>query len=698
MRKVARLICCLLVLIGLTSPALAETSEGKTGLAYGSNHAYFLKAPQGWILDNESGAEQGVYAVFYPRGSSWNGPVAIYSNASDRAGRNIEAAIEEDFSYLKKKSAKLDMTDAGTLVTRDGKTAVLKFFSNDNWGNSECCAYIAEKDVVVHIVLTARERSLFESALPSFRQLVASYKFISAEPDKCNLQKLASEEGARDADKKRTCILRFTQSELPQDKVNPAEVMLYQRCGIDYARLEVVPREGSPRLLCVANKEDIWSIDNEKKTATHIKDHGPIYGMRLPICSELCPSRLSPVGDLEYGNEYDFFVSHAAKKSTGKTVNGSATDQYELSLDGIDLKLVTAKDSTIPLKLTYSNKTVNKVVDYISVHQADFDAKLYALPDGFKIVETEGAPESKEPVAKKQHLATAKAVLDAAGVKAAIADEIKIDDKDSIFVLTIDKTDAANIAEKLSAVSKETGYCPLFPYAGKIKEIADNVSEQIDSWQQLATRSVSAPAQDPPEEKNPPQDSSAPAENSESWLAQMSPSKKLEMENLRSTFKKGMSRSAALLAAGEQLNVDEWLKLNGKPDRPVGDFSKRKHQLSEIPVCDKLLLVPVQESWQIPSILTFSGCGWNECPPTQVHIAFLKRWHEKYGAELLCMGKDSLYLLVKKPVQTREEALSLATEQYPYCPDNVLQGGGNSTLSGGAIDLLDAKIWEFWWD
>jgi hypothetical protein len=50
-------------MLWLQLPTLAEKTECGTGLAYGKDHAYFITAPHGWLLDTESGASQGVYAV-----------------------------------------------------------------------------------------------------------------------------------------------------------------------------------------------------------------------------------------------------------------------------------------------------------------------------------------------------------------------------------------------------------------------------------------------------------------------------------------------------------------------------------------------------------------------------------------------------------------------------------------------------------
>ncbi|MFA7339306.1 MAG: hypothetical protein WC028_21175 [Candidatus Obscuribacterales bacterium] len=129
--RLAEILLALALLLWLSLPTLAEKTECGTGLAYGKDHAYFITAPQGWLLDTESGASQGVYAVFYPQGSSWNGPAVMYSNAAGRDGRSPDEAIEHDEQEMHKGNDKLKVVDGGTIKTKDNKTAIVKYFTGD---------------------------------------------------------------------------------------------------------------------------------------------------------------------------------------------------------------------------------------------------------------------------------------------------------------------------------------------------------------------------------------------------------------------------------------------------------------------------------------------------------------------------------------------------------------------------------------
>src|SRR5205814_1898308 len=65
----ARLFICL-ALLPCWPISARETYPG--GIVYGPKAAFNIAAPEGWVLDNTSGADQGLPCVLYPKGSSWS--------------------------------------------------------------------------------------------------------------------------------------------------------------------------------------------------------------------------------------------------------------------------------------------------------------------------------------------------------------------------------------------------------------------------------------------------------------------------------------------------------------------------------------------------------------------------------------------------------------------------------------------------
>jgi hypothetical protein len=107
-----------------------------------------------------------------------------------------------------------------------------------------------------------------------------------------------------------------------------------------------------------------------------------------------------------------------------------------------------------------------------------------------------------------------------------------------------------------------------------------------------------------------------------------------------------------------------------------------------------ILLPPAEHNHEIPAFLRWGG--WNACPPPEIHVAALRSWGERFGAELVGVNGDTMNIQVSRRPADREEALSLAREHYRYCPDIVDQGVGS--IAALAAMLLDSDWWFFWWD
>ena len=162
------------------SPAREELNSG---LVYGEGHAFWLTVPDGWVLDNTSGVEQGLHAVFYPTGSSWSdSPVVMYANTAPRdtvKAESLESFIAGDVDEARAKSPHVRAQRAPDLLTANGKHAAVRIFTGDKWGNSEEVAYIPEHQVFVLLTLTSKTPDAFARSTHAFESLVKSYEFFT---------------------------------------------------------------------------------------------------------------------------------------------------------------------------------------------------------------------------------------------------------------------------------------------------------------------------------------------------------------------------------------------------------------------------------------------------------------------------------------------------------------------------------------
>jgi hypothetical protein len=106
-------------------------------------------------------------------------------------------------------------------------------------------------------------------------------------------------------------------------------------------------------------------------------------------------------------------------------------------------------------------------------------------------------------------------------------------------------------------------------------------------------------------------------------------------------------------------------------------------------------LVAAPHGYVVPGLLSWSGAA-NVNLDGADQVAILKRWHDRFGAELVALGFDILELYVPRPPTDAETALAVAEEQWVYCPDAVDQGARD--LDTLAAVQVRSHRWSFWWD
>ncbi|MEW6280023.1 MAG: hypothetical protein AB1758_15445, partial [Candidatus Eremiobacterota bacterium] len=88
-------------------------------------------------MDDESGAPNGLQAAMYPAGSGWDSaPAVIYPNIGRKSpNHSFEDAVEAGIEKFRRANPDLVVTDAPGLTTGDGRTALVKEFRGDRFGN-----------------------------------------------------------------------------------------------------------------------------------------------------------------------------------------------------------------------------------------------------------------------------------------------------------------------------------------------------------------------------------------------------------------------------------------------------------------------------------------------------------------------------------------------------------------------------------
>ena len=151
-------------------------------MLFGDDHAFFITAPKGWVLDNETGVPQGVHMAFYPAGHTWsNSPVIVYgrSVSKDRTIRSAEDQVARTLKdFHSHGSPKYKVAGKSSLALSNGKKAAIYFYEGDQWGNYEAAGYIEEQDTVNFLVFNAPKKAYFDKHIAAFNKLLSTYRSV----------------------------------------------------------------------------------------------------------------------------------------------------------------------------------------------------------------------------------------------------------------------------------------------------------------------------------------------------------------------------------------------------------------------------------------------------------------------------------------------------------------------------------------
>ncbi|MEV0639531.1 DUF4253 domain-containing protein [Streptomyces sp. NPDC050619] len=111
----------------------------------------------------------------------------------------------------------------------------------------------------------------------------------------------------------------------------------------------------------------------------------------------------------------------------------------------------------------------------------------------------------------------------------------------------------------------------------------------------------------------------------------------------------------------------------------------------------RLALVPARRSADIPAAIGWTG-PLNYEDDTARLCSVLRSWEDRFGIRVLALTFDQLVLSVAAPPATQEQAEAVAAEHFAFCPDNITQGHHETLRAYAEHEVLDQRVWSFWWD
>jgi hypothetical protein len=170
-------IVCILFLLICARSFGQEKYRG--GIVYDPKAAFNIGAPEGWVLDNESGKEQGLPCVLYPKGSSWrNAKTVMYADTAGTQFEDVNAFVAKAIKEMEKTHGKPKEKIASGKTGDGHDYFVNEYPATKNYSQWERIAYVQLPKAVAYIVLSSRDHARYQKDFPALQQVLKSFMYL----------------------------------------------------------------------------------------------------------------------------------------------------------------------------------------------------------------------------------------------------------------------------------------------------------------------------------------------------------------------------------------------------------------------------------------------------------------------------------------------------------------------------------------
>ena len=155
------------------------------GIVYGPKAAFNISAPEGWVLDNESGADQGMPCVLYRKGSSWsNAKTVMYAKIASTQFEDVNVFVAMAIKEMKKThGAPKEKIASGK--TRDGHDYFINEYpATKSYSQWERVAYVQLPRAVAYIVLSSRDEASYRKDSGALQEALKTFMYLETDTKK----------------------------------------------------------------------------------------------------------------------------------------------------------------------------------------------------------------------------------------------------------------------------------------------------------------------------------------------------------------------------------------------------------------------------------------------------------------------------------------------------------------------------------
>src|SRR6266516_7447765 len=156
----------------------------REGIVHGPKAGFNISAPEGWVVDNQAGVEQGMPCVLYPKVSSWaDAKTVMYANMAGAEFEGVNAFVEMAIKEMKAKHG-IPKEKIASGKTQDGHDYfVNEYPATKTYSQWERVGYVQLPRGVAFIVLSSRDHASYKNDSGALEKVLKTLVYLEPQAD-----------------------------------------------------------------------------------------------------------------------------------------------------------------------------------------------------------------------------------------------------------------------------------------------------------------------------------------------------------------------------------------------------------------------------------------------------------------------------------------------------------------------------------
>jgi tetratricopeptide (TPR) repeat protein len=186
-------ICILASLVlGAICPSMLGEETSPSGIVHGPKAAFNISAPEGWVVDNESGKGQDLPCVLYPKTSSWSdAKTVMYAKVASPQWEGVNAFVATAIKEMKAQHG-TPKEKIASGKTKDGHDYFINEYpATKTYSQWERVGYVQLPQAVAYIVLTSRDQTSYQRDSSALEKVLKTLFYLEPKSEAASGQEYA---------------------------------------------------------------------------------------------------------------------------------------------------------------------------------------------------------------------------------------------------------------------------------------------------------------------------------------------------------------------------------------------------------------------------------------------------------------------------------------------------------------------------